>query len=252
VLSVQRNHDMLQQMQDSYIERPNRPKPDGQAVETALGIKQQDGITFFGHKSEFTSTSGNKRTDEMWDSDFGIVVSLKSIWPQEGKELSRTVIDILRQEPDPKLFEIPAEYLPHPDALLDARTVFIVNQTGSADVMSGAEKAFTDWKRWAVVQSKESADLVATFTNADKQDEGGTVRGIQITINGPSSDSPAFQTTVSAKTSGTHPDHSLAENCVARLRAQVDNTRYGPITPPTRVDDGSLRLQRPASPTADH
>jgi hypothetical protein len=96
VISVQRRREMLQQMQDSYIERPNRPKPDGQAVEIALGVKQQNGITLFGHKSEFTSNSGSKRTDEMWNSDIGIVVGLKSVWLQEGKDYSRTVTDILR------------------------------------------------------------------------------------------------------------------------------------------------------------
>jgi len=108
--TLQSNARMLQQLQDSYLQRPDRTKPDGQAHETALGVKQQEGLTLFGHRSEFTSTKGETRTDEMWDSDLGVVVTLKDVVPAEAKESVFSVTDIRRVEPDQKLFEIPEGY----------------------------------------------------------------------------------------------------------------------------------------------
>jgi hypothetical protein len=112
IFSVQRYAQMLQQLQDSYLQRPDRPKPDGQSHVAPLGAKQQDGVTLYGHKSEFTSNKGEKRTQELWDSDLGIVVSTKAVWPSEDKETEMTVTDIRRVEPDPILFQIPQGYRP--------------------------------------------------------------------------------------------------------------------------------------------
>jgi hypothetical protein len=108
--SLQKNAAMLQQLQSSILQKPDRTRPDGQVHLTPLGTKQQDGITLFGQKSEVTSNSGDKRTEEMWHSDLGIVVISKTVWSSEDKESVVTVTDIHRTEPDPKLFEIPEGY----------------------------------------------------------------------------------------------------------------------------------------------
>ena len=110
LFSIQQSAEMLTQIQDSYAQRPDRPKSDGQSHITALGTRNQDGMTLFGHKSEFTSTTGEKRIEEIWDSEFGIVVASKITWPTEDKEAITTVSDIHRIEPDPTLFQIPEGY----------------------------------------------------------------------------------------------------------------------------------------------
>jgi hypothetical protein len=45
--------------------------------------------------------------DEMWDSDLGVMITAKDVWPVEAKESTFSVTDIRRIEPDQKLFEIP-------------------------------------------------------------------------------------------------------------------------------------------------
>ncbi len=219
--SVQKNGEMLAELQESYLERPNRAKPDGQAVETSLGVKRQDGMTLFGHRSEFTSNTGDKRTEELWNSDLGIVVSLKTVWPSEGRESETTVTDIRRQEPDPKLFQIPEEYRVY-DHLLEAKTVFILNQTGSREITDGASQAFTDSKRLTVVNSKESADLIVTFTPATEQTGERTIPFIRMSINRPASEAVLFQTgmrTIRIGPDSSVPlaDASVAKACVDEL-----------------------------------
>jgi hypothetical protein len=213
--SVQKNGEMLAELQESYLQRPNRAKPDGQSVETSLGVKQQDGMTLFGHRSEFTSNTGNKRTEELWNSDLGIVLSLKTIWSSEGNESETTVTDIRRQEPDPKLFQIPEEYRVY-DHLLEAKTVFILNQTGSPEITDGASQAFADSKRLIVVNSKESADLIVTFTPATEQIGERTIPFIRMSINRPASEAVLFQTGMRTVRIGPDSSVSLADASVAK------------------------------------
>ena len=105
-------------------------------------------MTLFGHTDEFTSDTGDKRTTEVWDSDLGVAMSVKTDSPASEHYRLAALTDLRRVEPNPKLFEIPAEYLPHPDALLDAKTVFIDNRTGNREVEDGAKEAFDGWKAW--------------------------------------------------------------------------------------------------------
>jgi hypothetical protein len=214
-ISVQKNGEMLAELQESYLQRPNRARPDGQAVETSLGVKQQDGMTLFGHRSEFTSNTGNKRTEELWSSDLGIVVSLKTVWPSEGKDSETTVTDIRRREPDPKLFQIPEEYRVY-DHLLEAKTIFILNQSGSRDITDGASQAFADSKRLTVVNSKESADLIATFIPATEQTGERTIPFIRMSINRPASEAVLFQTGMRTVRIGPDGSVSLADSSVAK------------------------------------
>jgi hypothetical protein len=110
--SVQKNAEMMQQLQASFVERPDRAEADGQVHITSLGAKQQDGMTLFGHKSEFTSNKGDKRIQEIWWSDLGIAVTTQTIWPAENREYTVMVTDIQRTEPDPALFQIPENSRP--------------------------------------------------------------------------------------------------------------------------------------------
>jgi hypothetical protein len=58
--SLQKNAEMLLQLQDSFAQRPDRSKPDGQSHVVPLGTNQQAGMMLFGHKSEFTSAKGRQ------------------------------------------------------------------------------------------------------------------------------------------------------------------------------------------------
>jgi hypothetical protein len=144
-------------------------------------------------------------------------------------------------EPDPKLFEIPAEYL-HPDALLSAKTVFIENRTAFPEVVDGAQMAFNSWKRLAVADSKEAADLIAVFTTKIADDQRPPEYSIEMNVYQPNSEDPIFTSHLgwnpNAVTRGNsmHPGKSTAQNCVIDLINRVQNTHIGLVDPPHPIN----------------
>ena len=83
------------------------------------------------------------------------------------------------RSPTRSSFKSPRTYRVY-DHLLEARTVFILNQTGSPEITDGASQAFADSKRLIVVNSKESADLIVTFTPATEQTGERTIPFIRM------------------------------------------------------------------------
>ena len=80
--------------------------------------------------------NGKKHAVEMWMSD----ITGNGLAPEGIR--AWTVTDFRRVEPDPALFEIPAEYLPGHDPLLIAKTVFVENETGDPEVKDASERDF--------------------------------------------------------------------------------------------------------------
>jgi hypothetical protein len=239
--SIENNRETLQRMQEMYLQKPDTEEPNGKYHRVVLGIKQEDGLTLFGHTYEFTSDTGDKRTTEVWDSDLGVAMSVKTDSPASEHYSLAALTDLRRVEPNPKLFEIPAEYLPHPDALLDAKTVFIDNRTGNREVEDGAKEAFDGWKRMAVTNSRERADLIAVFTNTEAHEQVPPPAPIEMKIYRPGSEEPLFTShlisnrNTAFRSVSSHDEKVTAKNCVASLENRVENTHIGLATAPRAV-----------------
>ena len=211
--SVDSYRETLQRAQQGFIDRPDRDKPGGSHHhDVILGVRQQDGMTLFGHRDEITSQTGVKHVIEIWQSDLGLTYSNRRSGPDPGDIRISTITDLKRVEPDPKLFEIPAEYFPEHDPLMSAKTVFIENETGDPEVKDVAENHFNSWKhmpvppqlaqeaasqawrRITVVASKEKADIIAVFTNFERNDSdvATIVPAIEMKIYTPNSEEPIF------------------------------------------------------------
>jgi hypothetical protein len=204
-----------------------------------LGAINQDGMTLFGRLDDLTYANGKTVAEEHWRSDLGLFVSdkINADSPTEGKSsrISK-VTDLHLGEPDPKLFEIPAEYFSGNDPLLNAKSVFIDNETGEQEVEDRAIAWFNEWKRMAVKATKQEADIVAVFSKATTDDLGPAVSSIEMNIYQSVSEHPIFairphlpSDIVGLET--TRQDKWAAGRCVDDLRGRITNTRIGLITP---------------------
>jgi hypothetical protein len=210
---------------------------------TSLGERSSDGLTLFGFRTEKTYSDGRKRVTEYWESDLGIVVSSKSVGPQEGEEHSYVITNIRREEPDPSLFQIPKEYISDP--LLEAKTVYIENLTGTPEVVDGVLGDLYFWKRpplgshvkpLTVVNDKNAADLTATFTrvpvvegsNVDGSNKEGSGKpGIRMEVFPRDSSDPAYRVTLVLERDSVDGHKLIAMQCFNALRNRLETTRVG-------------------------
>jgi hypothetical protein len=260
--SVDSYRETLQRAQQAFIDRPDRDKPSGSHHhEVALGVMQQDGMTLFGHRDEVTLKTGEKHVLEMWESDLGLTITERRDGPASTAIRARIVTDLKRVEPDPSIFEIPDEYLPHHDPLLDATTVFIENETGDPEVKDVAERDFNSWKRttlpppleqeaatrgWrrmTVIASKEKADIIAVFTSfvRNPEDVAPVVPAVEMKIFAPNSEEPifthhpAFNPNFQIQGDPSRYNRDMAGGCVLALWNRLANTHIGLISPPQPV-----------------
>jgi hypothetical protein len=210
-------------------------------------------MTLFGFRTEKTYDDGRERVKEYWESDLGIVVSSKAVGPQEGEEHSYVVTNIRREEPDPRLFQIPKEYISDP--LLEAKTVYIENLTGAPEVLDGIQADLYFWTRapraphvkpLTVVQDKNAADLTATFTmvpvveGASKEgsstegsseegssEEGSSKPGIRMEVFPRDSSDPAYQVRLVLERDSVDGRKLIAMRCFNALRNRLSRTRVG-------------------------
>jgi hypothetical protein len=201
---------------------------------TVPSAKKQGDMTLFGRLDSLIYSNGKKESDEYWRSDLGLTFIQKEIVdsPTEGKSSSiSTVIDLRLGDPDPKLFEIPAEYFAENDPLFVAKSVFIEDQTGEQEVTDGAIAMFKEWKHLIVAASRGKADIVAVFSQATRYDRGPAVTSIEMNVYQPDSDHPVFTTFPAlgpdAATVATQAHRWIAGHCVLDLANRIDNTRIG-------------------------
>ena len=82
-LSVQQLTEMLQTFQETNAQGVEHP-PNLRL--TSLGVKQESGMTLYGHKEEWHTASKEMR--DIWiSSDLGVKASMKYIWPSDRKEI---------------------------------------------------------------------------------------------------------------------------------------------------------------------
>jgi hypothetical protein len=57
------------------------------------------------------------------------------------------------------------KYAPLPDKIVNAKTVFLINETGKARFGDALYKQRKTWNRWQIVTNKEQADLILVLTD---------------------------------------------------------------------------------------
>ena len=192
----------------------------------------------------------------MWMSDLGLTIDIKGNGPAPEGIRAWTVTDFKRVEPDPTLFEIPAEYLPGRDPLLNAKTVFVENETGDPEVKDTAERDFNSWKtmthlrpfereeasqgwrRITVVAAKEKADIIAVFTSVRNDDDASILPAMEMKMYALNSDEPLFTHHWASNPNFKIQDElsrytrDMVGGCVIALLNRLENTRIGLINPP--------------------
>jgi hypothetical protein len=123
--------------------------------------------------------------------------------------------------------------------LLEAKTVFLENKTGDEEVKDAAEKAFNNWKHMTVVASNEKADIIAVFTNTERNaDDIGPVPAIEMKIYAPTSEEPlfthhpVFNPDFQLHGDPTRYNRDIARGCVTALWNRIANTHIGLIESP--------------------
>lgn len=192
--------------------------------------------------------NGKKHAVEMWMSD----ITGNGLAPEGIR--AWTVTDFRRVEPDPALFEIPAEYLPGHDPLLNAKTVFVENETGDPEVKDASERDFNSWRsmthlgpleqeeasqgwRQMTVASKQKADIIAVFTSVRNDDDASILPAMEMKIYAPNSDEPLFTDRWASNPNFRIQDElsrytrEMAAGCVTGLLNRLVNTHIGLITP---------------------
>jgi len=74
--------------------------------------------------------------------------------------------------------QLPVEHAPLPERVLTAKTIYIQNDTGYAEIGDATYGHLKEWNRCQVVASKEKADLVLVVSLATSEQEGTEARHI--------------------------------------------------------------------------
>lgn len=64
------------------------------------------------------------------------------------------------------------KYAPLPKPITDAKTVYVLNQTGAPEAADRAYKELRSWGRFVIVEKQEDADLVLRLSVSDAKDAG--------------------------------------------------------------------------------
>jgi hypothetical protein len=97
---------ILEQLQEENAQGSERPP----LRLTSLGVKQEDGMTLYGQKTE-SHVGDNVITEEWWiSSDLFVKARLKQTQSTEEHVYFSVIRDVRRVEPDSTLFEIPKGY----------------------------------------------------------------------------------------------------------------------------------------------
>jgi hypothetical protein len=225
--TVEEMGQQLRRAQRMSNEQPYHSKPTGQSRVISLGERSVDGMTLFGVRSEFTSNEGEKRLTEYWQSDLGLVVSSKTVWPAQDKENSSALTNLRRGEPDPHLFGIPKEYIDHADELRDAKTIFFDNQTGSQEILDGVETALITSTQLTVAADKDTADLIAKLTIGGAKQS--VIWDINVDVFKRGSFIPLLQTNLGTRTT-TNPTlgGAATKACLVSLWSRLEKAYSSP------------------------
>jgi hypothetical protein len=87
------------------------------------------------------------------------------------------------------------KHAPLPGELADAKSVYLVNNTGFQQALDIAYTQFEKWGRFSVVQKKDAADIIVVFDHQSGLREGTTIGFTQMNVFLKGQDEPAFEAT---------------------------------------------------------
>lgn len=115
----------------------------------------------------------------------------------------------------------PVVFAPLSAGLINAKSVYILNKTGSQEVADIAYQQFQQWGRFSLASSAASADLIVTFTHSDRLIDGTSLGQTQMLVfTKADRDNAAFQTTEDFK-ARIH-GHSSTKSCIDDFRKRID------------------------------
>lgn len=234
--SIEDMREKLRRKQQIYAEHSDSEHDNRHWHLIPLGERSVDGMILFGLRFEIRHEDGEKGGgSETWESDLGLTMSYSALSPGDVEEthvIHSALTNLRREEPDPSLFQIPKEYLSDP--LLEAKTIFIDNQTGAPEILRGAVRQLDGWKRdmkpLAVVDERSAADLTATLSRASVTDQGATTSGVRLQIYLREAQAAIFE---AERSSGSESgDEFAAFRCMEGFRNLVASIHVGPQRPP--------------------
>lgn len=88
-----------------------------------------------------------------------------------------------------------SKHAPLPDAVVHAKTIYILNETGMQKIADTAYDDLQKWGRFSVTSDRNSADLVIHFVARDTLRDGTSRQTVAMFVTAPDSDDPLFQDT---------------------------------------------------------
>jgi hypothetical protein len=88
-----------------------------------------------------------------------------------------------------------SKHAPLPSELVDAKSLYVVNNTGYQQALDTAYTQFQKWGRFSVVSKKDAADIVVVFDHQSGLREGTTIGFTQMNVFLKGQDEPAFEAT---------------------------------------------------------
>jgi hypothetical protein len=229
--SIEQERGRLRKNQQHWAENPDLEKNNHRTHFIPLGERPGNGMVLFGVRLETTYENGEKRINERWESDLGLMMSSANSGPGEGHDSHWVVTNLRREEPDPSLFRIPKEYLADP--VLDANVVFLENLTDSPEVLSGALTEFNLWtklrplvKPLAVAKEKNAADLNATFSRVPIMGQSPITSGVKLEVYLRDSPDPVFEF-IAGSSGSAAADERAAQICIGQFHNRLANTHVG-------------------------
>jgi hypothetical protein len=152
----------LQRQQCSCLNPQHIPNVKLQQV--SLGQRTVDGLTLYGFREEHATDSETGRvTDhiyEYWDSELGFTYSVLSAYPVEGRVSAHRLTGLKLAEPPAELFTLQEKYVPPTDIFSNARSVYVSQFVGHADLQQRITSILTASGRLSTVADSRTADLV--------------------------------------------------------------------------------------------
>jgi hypothetical protein len=81
---------------------------------------------------------------------------------------------------------------PLPAEVAAAKSIYLIDKTGNQAVLDKANYEFNKWGRFAIVQSKEQADLVSPFTHTNGMGKWGNIGIIKMDVFLKENTEPSF------------------------------------------------------------
>lgn len=201
--------------------KPDTSRPDASFHREALGEPTVNGATLYGIRTDVTR-NGVSYTTERWEADLGFVYRETSTRDPVGTS-TYFVTGLRRDEPDPELFVVPKEYLPHTDEFLSARTIFVQRSRDHKDVEDRVLAILQQSGRFTVVDQKDKSDLTLEFetgTATPNTSQAENYVLLNFSVSG-----QFFHISLSspAKTESWMDDHVI-DSCLSNLWSRVEST----------------------------